>query len=86
MPEIVRDIMKEIQDNIGEMFDIKDMVIKRLTTDRGLLNEIFLNCGNAEFKFIERSGLTFGFAFGIIQMIVWIFLKNFGYYPCLDFL
>ena len=25
-----------------------------------------------EFKFIERSGLYFGFLFGIIQMFVWI--------------
>lgn len=81
MPEIVRDIMKEIQDNIEDMFDIKDMVIQRLTSDRGLLNDIFLNCGNAEFKFIERSGLTFGFIFGIIQMIVWIFFKEFWILP-----
>ena len=71
MPEIVSEMMSDIKENIEEMFDIKDMVIKRLTTDKGLLNEMFMNCGKEEFKFIERSGFTFGFIFGIIQMIAW---------------
>ena len=31
MPEIVTEMMTDIKENIDEMFDIKDMVIKRLT-------------------------------------------------------
>ena len=29
-------MMTDIKENIDEMFDIKDMVIKRLTKDKGL--------------------------------------------------
>jgi uncharacterized membrane protein YheB (UPF0754 family) len=36
---------------------------------------MFLQVGQAEFKFIERSGIWFGFLFGVIQMSIWV------YYP-----
>ena len=81
LPEIVTEMMTDIKDNIDEMFDIKDMVIKRLTKDKGLLNEMFLQVGDEEFKFIERSGFTFGFLFGIVQMLVWYFFPKFWILP-----
>ena len=36
LPEIVTEMMTDIKENIDEMFDIKDMIIKRLTKDKGL--------------------------------------------------
>ena len=81
LPEIVTEMMTDIKDNIDEMFDIKDMVVKRLTKDKGLLNEMFLQVGDEEFKFIERSGFTFGFLFGIVQMLVWYFYPKFWILP-----
>lgn len=81
LPEIVTEMMTDIKENIDEMFDIKDMVIKRLTKDKGLLNEMFLQVGDEEFKFIERSGFTFGFLFGIVQMLVWYFYPKFWILP-----
>lgn len=74
LPKIIADIMQDVKDNIEEVFDLKTMIVKRLTRDKALMNEIFLKCGEEEFKFIERSGLYFGFLFGLIQMAVfWIF-------------
>ncbi len=81
LPEIVTEMMTDIKENIDEMFDIKDMVVKRLTKDKGLLNEMFIQVGDEEFKFIERSGFTFGFLFGIIQMLVWYFYPKFWILP-----
>lgn len=81
MPNVVTDIMTDVKNNIEGVFDIKEMVIKRLTTDKELLNEIFMKCGKEEFKFIERSGLYFGFLFGLIQMIVWYFFPIFWILP-----
>lgn len=81
LPEIVTEMMTDIKENIDEMFDIKDMVIKRLTKDKGLLNDMFLQVGDEEFKFIERSGFTFGFLFGIVQMLVWYFYPKFWILP-----
>jgi uncharacterized membrane protein YheB (UPF0754 family) len=71
MPKVVADIMADVKENIEDVFDIKEMVVKRLMQDKELLNEIFLKCGREEFKFIERSGIYFGFLFGLVQMAVW---------------
>jgi uncharacterized membrane protein YheB (UPF0754 family) len=49
--------------------------------DKSLLNEIFLKCGREEFKFIERSGLYFGFLFGLIQMVIWYFFPEWWILP-----
>ncbi len=73
MPKIVKDIMTDVKENIEDVFDLKAMVVQRLMQDKSLLNEIFLKCGREEFKFIERSGIYFGFLFGLVQMAVWYF-------------
>lgn len=81
MPNVVRDIMSDVKENIEDVFDIKAMVVQRLVQDKGLLNEIFLKCGKEEFKFIERSGLYFGFLFGLLQMAVWYFYQEWWILP-----
>jgi uncharacterized membrane protein YheB (UPF0754 family) len=49
------------------------MVIDHLEKDKTLLNKIFLECGEKEFSFIVRSGLWFGFLFGLPQLLLWYF-------------
>lgn len=74
-PLVTEAIMTDVRDNIGELFDLKTMAVESLTKNKSLLNELFLKCGKDEFKFIERSGIYFGFLFGLIQMFIWM------YYP-----
>ncbi|MDY6816159.1 MAG: hypothetical protein SV598_09835 [Pseudomonadota bacterium] len=71
VPQLVDNLVEDISDNIEDLLDIKGMVIERLTKDKQLLNRIFLECGEVEFRFIINSGLYFGFLFGLIQMAVW---------------
>ncbi len=80
-PELISEIMDQIRTNINQMYDLKDMVITNLTKDKALLNRIFQEVGSAEFRFIGISGLYFGFAFGLVQMAVWIFLKAWWQLP-----
>lgn len=81
MPAIVAEIMTELRNNIDRMYDLKDMVITNLTRDKALLNKIFQEVGYAEFKFIGYSGIYFGGIFGIFQMIVWMFFKEWWLLP-----
>ena len=39
--------------------------------DKSLLNRLFLESGAVEFCFIIRSGVYFGFLFGLVQVVVW---------------
>ena len=78
-PEIVENIMSEVQRDVQKYFDIKHMVVSNLLKDKRLLNEIFKKVGKQEFKFFSNAGFVFGFAIGVIQMLSWV--ATFGKYP-----
>jgi uncharacterized membrane protein YheB (UPF0754 family) len=70
-PTIVSRIMQDIQRNIDKVFDLKHMVIENLRRDKQLLNRIFRETGQNEFRFIAHSGIYFGFAIGCVQAVTW---------------
>lgn len=75
-PNLIRQIMIDIQSDIGAVFDLKDMVITNLLRDRRLLNRIFLEAGSEEFRFIRNSGIWFGFVIGVVQALTWALTQN----------
>ena len=40
LPFIISDIMQDVKDNIEDVFDLKTMIVQRLTTDKAMMNEI----------------------------------------------
>lgn len=72
LPRLVDDLMAEVSERVEEVVDFKDLVVSRLVNDPALLNRLFLESGSAEFRFIVRSGLYFGFLFGLVQLGVWL--------------
>lgn len=81
MPVVAEEMMNDVKENIDEFLDLKGLVVEHLTENKHITNEIFLKCGEEEFKFIKRSGLYFGFLFGIIQAIVWYFNDSWWLLP-----
>lgn len=81
LPGRVHDLVAEVTDNINELLDVKALVTDRLDGDKRLLNRIFQECGEREFRFIIKSGLYFGFAFGLIQMTAWFFYQAWWILP-----
>ncbi|WP_404364638.1 DUF445 domain-containing protein [Marinobacter sp.] len=80
-PQLVDNLVDDLAENIEGLLDIKGMVIERLASDKHLLNRIFLECGEAEFRFIINSGFYFGFLFGLVQMAVWYFYQEWWVLP-----
>ncbi|KAL3893437.1 MAG: hypothetical protein SGPRY_014236, partial [Prymnesium sp.] len=74
-PRYIEAIMFEMKDSITEMLDLEEVVVEKLLEDKTLINQLFAECGEAEFRFIERSGLYFGFLLGILQACVWYALR-----------
>jgi len=72
----VRRVMVAILDRMAkeasDFIDVDAVVRESMKEDRALLGRVLLEVAGPEFKFIERSGLWFGFLFGVIQMVVWI--------------
>lgn len=73
IPNMVSKMVGDFKENVDEILDIKDIVVKELTEDPALINEIFLKAGAKEFPFIIKSGSYFGFLFGLITMLIWYF-------------
>lgn len=81
MPGLIDALMKDIGENVEDLMDLKHMVVGKLEGDKALLNRLFLEAGDAEFRFIVRSGLYFGFLFGLVQLLVWIVLPQWWVLP-----
>ncbi len=80
-PAMIRDIMQQVSSNARYMFDLKGMITRVLVRDKTLLNRIFLETGRDEFIFIGRSGAYFGFAFGSVQLAIWVFYQPWWLLP-----
>ncbi|MEM8609029.1 MAG: hypothetical protein AAGF92_18130 [Myxococcota bacterium] len=65
-------MMDRMAKEAGELIDIEQIVLDAMIADRALLGRVLVEIAGPEFKFIERSGLWFGFLFGVAQMGVWI--------------
>ncbi len=78
---LVDSLMREIGRRVEELVDFKGMLVARLERDKVLLNRLFLEAGEQEFKFILRSGFYFGFPFGLVQLAVWWFYKGWWVLP-----
>jgi uncharacterized membrane protein YheB (UPF0754 family) len=81
MPKLIDGLIADAAVEVEDLIDFKHMLVTRLENDKDLLNRLFLDAGEEEFKFIVRSGLYFGFLFGLIQLSVWIFFKSWWVLP-----
>lgn len=72
-PILLSNLMQDMKDNIEDVLDIKHMVVTEIVAKKHLLGNIFLEIGDKEFTFIRHSGFYFGFLFGVIQTIIWLF-------------
>lgn len=70
-PRVIENVLRTVQSDIDAVFDLKDMIVTNLVSDKELLNRIFREAGSKEFTFIARSGIWFGLGIGVIQMLLW---------------
>lgn len=75
-PLLVKKIMAELQENIAEVLDIRQVAVSALTRDRVLLVKLIRDISRPEMAFIARCGVYFGLALGLIQTVVWAVTKN----------
>lgn len=76
LPRRVEALMADFADQITDLVDLKHLVVEELQNNRGLMNRIFQQSGDREFRFIIRSGFWFGFILGLLQAFLWLELGN----------
>ncbi len=78
-------LMTALGERFEELIDFKHMVVEQVTADKAVVNRLFEVPGEKEFTFIVRSGLHFGFLFGLVQLAVWAFLPAWWVLPVFGF-
>ncbi|GFH57307.1 hypothetical protein CTEN210_13783 [Chaetoceros tenuissimus] len=72
----LKDFTIAMQDQIGNLLNVKNCVVNQMLEDRSRLGLLFQKCGQKELDFLTNSGLWFGFLLGLIQMAVALFWDN----------
>ena len=70
--DVAHAIALDMADDVESIMDIEKTVLEAIERHKALMGEMFFEVGRQEFKFIERSGLYFGFLFGLFQMVIWV--------------
>ena len=83
---VTEEILERMSREASDFIDVDAIVREAMLEDRALLGRVMVEIAGPEFKFIERSGLWFGFLFGIIQMLVWIIYPAGWVLPAAGFL
>lgn len=86
LPQVLDSLITDMRLHIQELVDPKDLIIKKLSEDKNLLNRVFWECGETEFKFVVNSGFWFGLLFGIVQMFWWWFDQSWWVMPAFGLL
>ncbi|MEC7241615.1 MAG: DUF445 family protein [Myxococcota bacterium] len=81
IPEIVEQVLGEVGEDLENYLDLEGLVVEAFTKNRQLVNDLFWECGSAEFQFIARSGFFFGGLFGCVQAVVWSFVQPTWFLP-----
>lgn len=72
VPVIMDGLVKDMNQNIDDLMDLKEMVVSRLDNDKALMVRVFKEVGQNEFNFIVNSSFWLGLFFGTVQMVLWI--------------
>ncbi len=84
--KVIEELISKIGADIGSILDIEEVMLDAVREDSGLMSRVLLEIAGPEFDFLERSGAYFGFAFGLVQMVVWHFYPAWWILPFASFL
>lgn len=68
LPEILDNIVEDLAQNIEELVDLKEMVVRRMAADSSPLVNLFQACGARELRLAPVLGGVFGLLGGLLQM------------------
>lgn len=69
MPGASRSMFEQFKGQLDQFFDIRQMVVTKLVSDKAKLVELFDDMGKSSFTFFAKAGAEFGFLIGLIQAV-----------------
>lgn len=86
MREGMDSLTDDIHDNFERLLDLRELVVRKCEENPDLLNRMVFACAAKELSFLVFSGAFFGFAFGVVQALVWLYLPQWWVLPFFGFL
>lgn len=80
-PHIAEEITEKIGENIDELLDINQMIAGHLDRNPELINQIFLEVGDRELKFIVNSGFYVGTFLGLFSIPLFLYIDKWWVLP-----
>lgn len=73
LPELMDHLVKDLGDNIEDLIDLREMVIRQMENDKAMVVRVFQEVGNKEINFIVTASFWIGLTLGFVQMFCWYF-------------
>ena len=74
-------LAEDIQDHFERLLDLRELVVRKCEENPDLLNRMVFACASKELSFLVFSGAFFGFGFGVVQALVWLFVPQWWVLP-----
>jgi uncharacterized membrane protein YheB (UPF0754 family) len=71
LPDILKELVTELTMNVENLVDMREMIVRRMESDRKLMVRMFLTVGQKEINFIWHISALIGVMFGLVQMVIW---------------
>jgi uncharacterized membrane protein YheB (UPF0754 family) len=74
-------LAEDIHDHFERLLDLSELVVRKCEENPDLLNRMVFACASKELSFLVFSGAFFGFGFGVVQALVWLFVPQWWVLP-----
>ena len=74
-------LAEDIRDHFERLLDLRELVVRKCEENPDLLNRMVFACASKELSFLVFSGAFFGFGFGVVQALVWLFVPQWWVLP-----
>jgi uncharacterized membrane protein YheB (UPF0754 family) len=84
-PRIVENMLTEMKTDLSRYVDLQFLAVTTLVRNKDKLVKLMRSVADDAMAFVRRSGIYFGLAIGLVQMVAWALFKNPWIMPAFGF-
>src|SRR5690242_290083 len=84
-PRVTENMLNEMKSDLSRYVDLQFLAVTTLVRNKEKLVKLMRGVSDDAMAFVRRSGIYFGLAIGLVQMIAWALFKNPWIMPAFGF-
>ena len=84
-PRVTENMLNEMKADLGRYVDLQFLAVTTLVRNKEKLVKLMRSVSDDAMAFVRRSGIYFGLAIGLVQMVAWALFKNPWIMPAFGF-